>query len=1045
MDFVHLHVHTEFSFLDGAARHDELLARAKALGMPALAVTDHGLYGVVRFYQKAREFGIKPLIGCEVSVEAGNQGRRASGDQESGAAGDREGSYHLTLLARSTQGYTSLCRLLTAAAAGRPATPSYRSPPVAWQHLAEQASDLIALSGCRQGEVPSLIAQGQTEQAVAALRRYQALFGAERFYLELQNYRTPENRVLLRRLAAFGQEKGVPLVATNNVHYLEPLGYRLHEVLAAIRTLTPLEAGSGPRSMEQYLKSPAQMARLFREWPQAIANTQRIAAECQATLPLGQPQLPAFPLPEGETAFSLLYKLAFAGATWRYRPLRPEVARRLQEEVEVIHQLGLSDYFLLVWDIVQFARRAGIRCSGRGSGADSLICYCLGITQVDPLACHLPFGRFLSLERREMPDIDLDCDSTRRDEVLRYVYERYGGERVAMVATVNTFRARGAVREVAKVLGYAPGEIARLTERLPHIPADQIGQAMATLPELQGEAGTEEESLSLLWQMAEQMDGLPTHLSVHVGGVIVGPRPLAETMPLQEAAKGVVIAAFDKDDVEALGFVKLDILSLRSLAAIQYAVELIEQQHGQRPDLEHLPLDDPKVYALLASGQTVGVFQLESPGQRELQRRLLPREFFDIVCAVSLFRPGPVQGEMVEPFLRRRHGQEKATYLHPALEPILKETYGVVLFQEQVLEVAHAVAGFTHGEADLLRRAMTHDRSAEEMARIEGLFVAKAVARGVTEEVAGGIFRQLRGFAAYGFCRAHAQSFALLAYQTAWLKVYYPAEFFAALLTHQPGMYPPGVLLHEARRCGVGVLPLNVNHSSERYTVEQGAIRLSLAQLKGMSRPALCAILQARETGGPFVSLRDFCQRVRLERPIMEDLIRAGAFRSLEASSTRSLLWELPRLFREDNNPIPGMPPAALPSFPLTMQEEFQTETSLLGFSPENHPLDFYRAELRQRGVVRSGELAHLANGMRVEIAGQVVGWQTPPTKSGQRVIFLTLEDEDGLIQVVIFPRAQERCVPALYSSSLLLAQGTVQRRGGATTIIAEAIKGVGL
>lgn len=1096
MDFVHLHVHTEFSFLDGAARHQALLEKAKELGMSALAITDHGLYGVVRFYQKARQIGIRPIIGCEITLENDN-------------------GYHLTLLARSNKGYAAICQMLTVAnlADARPwvdmgsleemgdepessegdSLPNThcRPLPITWQNLMEHADDLIALSGCSHGEIPALVAQGRQQEATAAARRYQQVFGPDRFYLELQNYRTSQSQSALRNLVAFGRATGLPLVATNNVHYVEPLGYRLHELLTAIRDLTTVEAqdsqrSSGQRSMEQYLKSPQQMARLFRECPQAIANTLRIAAECQVELPLGKPQLPAFDLPPGETSFSMLYKLAFAGATSLYRPLRPDVSRRLQEELDIIQQLGLCDYFLLVWDIVQYARKAGIRCSGRGSGADSLVCYCLGITHVDPLACHLPFGRFLSLERKEMPDIDLDFDSTRRDEVIRYVFRKYGTDRVAMVATVNTFRARGAIREAAKALGFTPGEVDSLAGRIPHIRADRLRQAMTALPELReawfteapngvapamaapsgpaqatgatSEAtptpapSTEGDNLTMLWEMVEAMNELPTHLSVHVGGVIVGAGPLTNAMPLQQSAKGVIISAFDKDDVEALGFVKLDILSLRTLAVVQYAVDLVERQHGKRLELERLPLDIPQVYALIQSSDTVGVFQLESPGQRELQGRLVAKEYFDIVCAISLFRPGPVQGDMVEPFIRRHRRQEEVTYLHPSLEPILKDTFGVVLFQEQVLDVAHAVAGFSHGEADQLRRAMTHDRSADEMSKIEGLFVEKSVARGIPAEVATQIFQQLRGFAAYGFCRAHAQSFALITYQTAWLKVFYPAEFFAAVLTYLPGMYPPRVILNDARRRGVQILPVDINRSEDRYTVENGSIRLPLAQIAGMSRQAVRAILRARETGGPFTSLRDFCRRVQVERPILESLIRLGAFRGpgMESRPAQSLLWELPLILKEAGQRtdmgmgMDGMRLApALPDVLSDPTDQLQAEQELLGFSLGKHPLSLYRPILERQGAMRSGRLARLSAGTKIAIAGQMVAWQTPPTKSGERIIFLSLDDEDGLMQVVIFPRAQEKCVPALHASPLLLVKGTLQRRGRHATIVAEEITGL--
>ena len=662
--FIHLHVHSAFSLLDGAARLDDLLARAKALGMPALALTDHGLAGAIRFYQQARAAGVKPIMGTEITVEGGS---------------------HLTLLAKDRQGYGHLCRLVSAANLRDPSRQS--EPFVTHDELAHFSGRLIALSGCAKGEVAMLLAQGKDDEAAAAARRYHNIFGDD-FYLELINHPCSATSTPVRQLVDLGHSLHIPYVATNNVHYTNFGGHRLHEVLSCIGANTTLDRYPFPRSTEAYLTSPRQMAARFRDLPQAITQSGIIAEQCNVDLGLGKLHVPAFTAPEGETSYSYLCSLAFAGAQQRYRPLHHGVLKRLEEELAIINELGMCDYFLMVWDVVTWAKRQGIRCSGRGSGADSLVCYCLGITKVDPLAHHLPFGRFLSLERRDPPDIDLDFDSTRRDEAINYIYQKYGAERVAMVCTVHTFRARGAMRDVAKVLGYSRHEIDMLARELPHMHATDLRAAYDALPELR-DSGLDLDHHKLLFDLCEQMDGLPRQLSVHVGGVIVGDGLLSDrACPCSGRTKASSSAQLDKDDVEATGNIKLDVLSIRMLSAIQYAVDLLHAAWRRPSTWTNLPLDDPAVYKLLRSTHTLGVFQLESPGQRELQGRLQPDRYFDIVCAVALFRPGPVEGGMVDPFIRRRWNQEPVTYPHPSLEPILKDTFGMILFQEQVLEVA---------------------------------------------------------------------------------------------------------------------------------------------------------------------------------------------------------------------------------------------------------------------------------------------------------------------------------------------------------------------
>ena len=1128
MSFVHVHVHSVFSFLDSTCRLDQVVARAAELGMPAVAVTDHdGLYGAVRFYQAAQAAGVRPLLGVELTMESG---------------------HHLTLLATSARGYGNLCRMVTAGhfrvlreaevrgpspTGGAPAGSSSptlaplgaqwrKAPRCPFATLEKCAADVIALSGCRWGEIPQAVARGDLEGARRAVRRFQRLFGREGFFIELCLEEGERDRMQVARLAALAQEMGVPTVATANVHYLTPEEARIQDVLACIQTRTTRSEWHPIRRLgsERYLKSPQEMARAFPHHPEALENTLRIAERCQVDLGLGRLHFPHFrmrdlsasrrpgarPLPpwwprpgeevEEELAARVLEWLCWEGVEWRYRvrlgardpregrrwgPRLRAVVARLEHELEVIRGLGLCEYFLVVWDIVEEARARGIRCAGRGSAADSLVSYLLGITEVDPLAARLLFERFLNPERREMPDIDIDFDSRRRDEMLHYVATRYGPDHTAMVATVNTYQARSAVREVGKAIELPEVVIEQVSKSLPFMPADRLRQAIATLPELRG-SDFDHEALAELLDICQAISGLPRHLSVHLGGVVISRDPITDRAPLEVATKGVIVCQFDKDDIEALGLVKMDLLGLRNLSAIEEAVQMVRQTRGVELDLARLPLDDPETFALLQSARTVGVFQLESPGMRGLLSRLQPTRFDDIIAQISLFRPGPMQADMISPFLARRHGEEPVAYLHPAVEPALAETYGVILYQEQVLEVASALAGFTLGQSDSLRRAMTHDRAPEEMAKLRESFLEGCRRRGVEEAVAVEAFRQLSAFAAYGFCKAHAASFAILAYQTAYLKTHYPAEFLAAILSNQPmGFYPPEVILQEAKRCGVEVRPVDVNRSRDRYWVEDnrgaageprtGAIRVGLAQVRGMSEAGLRALLAAREAG-PFRSLRDCCARTNLPRPMMANLIQAGAFDSLlgkadgargeeseePACSRRELLWELSEICatgarrrdraQQANGQLaleaqpPMTRPVALPA--ATEREQIASELWMTGVSVKRHPLFFARDALRQLGVISSARLRLLPDGRRVRVAGIVISRQRPPIRSGHTVIFITLEDEAGLLEVTVFERVYQRWGKVIYAHPALIVDGVLQKKGRyGTVILGEAFRGL--
>ncbi len=845
MNFTHLHVHSNFSFLDAGSSVGSLADRAKALGFHCLALTDHnGLYGAVRFYSYARQIGIKPIIGVEIDLESG---------------------HHLVLLAKNLEGYSNLCRIITRAQLSHE-----KGHAAAGLELIDQyKEDLFCLSGCLRGEVASLAALGDMESAKAAAQKYLRIFGPDHFLIELQNHMLPGTALLNSRLHCLASELGLRCVATNNVHYAEKQDFKIQDLLVCVQTTTTLDDDNSLRkkNAEYYLKSPKAMAELFSRYPDAVAAADWVAGQCNLDLGLGTYRFPDFPVPEGETAYSYLCRLCFNALEKLYRPITPRVIERLGHELQVIHDLGFEEYFLVVWDIVREARDRGIRCSGRGSAADSLAAYCLGITIVDPLEHNLLFERFLNPERKGMPDIDIDFDAARRDEIIDYIYKRCGEDRVAMVCTVSTLRARSSIRDLGKAMSFSPEDISRLASMLPHTGASRIREAVENLPELR-DSHLPISRLEALIEMCEKVDDFPRHLSVHLGGVVVSRKLLTELVPLEWATKGVIVTQFDKDDIETLGLVEMDILGLRNLSAIEDSLPLIRRHHGIDLDIDNIPLDDEQTYMTLRSRDSVGCFQVESPGMRGLLGRLQPVVFDDLIAQISLFRPGPMQADMINPFIARRHGEEEVTYLHPDLEPVLKDTYGVILYQEQVLSVSHAFAGFTYGQADSFRRAMTTDRGQNEMEKIRESFVRGASERGIEAGIAEEVFSRLRAFAAYGFCKAHAASFAKISYQTAYLKTHYPAEFLTGILNNQPmGFYPANVIFEEARRLGIRLLGVDLNLSEKEFTVEYDedcapGIRIGLDQVKDISDAEAGSIISER----PFESFADFCLRTRCDR-----------------------------------------------------------------------------------------------------------------------------------------------------------------------------------
>lgn len=1044
--FAHLHVHSPYSFLDGASKIPDLVGRAAELGMNAMAITDHdNLSATVRFIKAARRFGIKPIVGCELTMQDGS---------------------HLTVLCRDNQGYRNLCAILTEAHLGS----ARKEPRVGMESLRNHSEGLIALTGCRRGLIPSLILRRNFDEARRAVETYEDIWGRESLFVELSETLLPGSSGLNRGLLELAHSRGLRTVATNNVHYLNKEDFYIHDILTCVRTLTKLEDVHRHRRLnaENYLKSQEEMYREFGGYgghgahagqggsgehggggyKEALDMTSEIAAECQCPLELGEPTFPSYDFPQKYgSARAFLRHLVSEGAVSRYGRITEKIRSRLDHELYVIEKLGFEDYFLVVWDLVRFAQREGIRHAGRGSAADSAVAFCLGVTDVDPIAQNLLFERFMSLERGEKPDIDVDFDARRRDEISSYVYKKYGDDHVASVATYNTFQGRSAIRDVGKVMGYSPEEVDSIAKRLPYMRSMPVSEAFSLLPELK-DLNIPEKKIKALLQASEKIADLPRFLSTHLGGLVISRNPVSWLSPIERSAKGVTIVQFDKDDVEDLGLVKIDLLSLRTLGAVEDSLGYLRE--NAPVDYDKIPLDDARTYAKLRTGNTVGVFQLESPAQRALQSRLNADNIEDIVASVALIRPGPIKGDMVEPFIKRRQGLEDVTYLEPRLEPILKKTYGVILFQEQVIEIATTIAGFTPGEADGLRRVMTHMRSGEEMNKIGKLFVQKSVGKGVPEDTAAAIFQCMKGYASYGFCEAHARAFATTAYKTAYLLEHHPAEFFAAILNNEPmGFYPLSTVCIEAKRQGAVILGPSVNFSEKDVTVRDGQIRLPLKFISSMSKKDVETLVSEREKAGRYSSFGDFDRRTRFDVRTVRALVLCGAFDEFGISRKR-LLWTLPERSRdlavtsqaESLLTEPNLDPSAPDGQDFTLAEKIQFEYEVLGMGVSGHPMEVCRSALARKEFVRSDNVPRLKPGEFVKVGGIPVRPHRPPTRSGKTVVFLSLEDEMGLIDVTCFESVYKRYGKFLFPGRLmpLGIWGEVQKRGNAYSISARTV-----
>jgi error-prone DNA polymerase len=1275
-DYCELHAHTNFSFLDGATHPEELIARAAQLALPALAITDHaGLYAAVRAWKAAQETEtdaaraaglspVRPIIGLEITIprtddelRLARRGRKLNdplrGEQASRGwpgehhAGPIPGD-HLVLLARDVDGYTALSRL-----ASRGHLAGEKQYPIFDRALVEAALEdarghLFGLSGCRNGQVARLLLAGERSSALEVARGWAARFGDGDFAVELSHHLQPDDDWLVAQLAELADEAGLPMVVTNEVHYADPDGHRLQDVLVCVRhgaTLTEARELLLPNA-EYRLKTGRELAdigeslpdeRSRRAWEAGMARSATIGQRCRLELGFERYRFPGFSVPEGETAFSYLYQLAHDGLLRRYQPITKRALSQLTHELEIIDRTNLAEFFLIVWDLMEFARTNDIIGQGRGSAGDSIVAYCLGITKVDPIEHKLLFERFIN-EARALPDIDIDFDVNRREEVIQYLYTKYGADHAAMVCTIVTYRARSAVREVAKALGFPlegidalakaldtrdatdvardlaldgsfawlfdelgiemadaavppgrdgrgaghvhresdsswngrprpkldprpvseggwmPPKRARVLDasittvrhesettkryarsgelsggelRVPTprdngspgpsnarprlvridpesgmpieerrrprvVPEDGVTnrymQTTAALPD--GSAASEgrrhrfakdsepehphsaaatcicrlpetapgiahapRNRWQWLLQLCAEIDGFPRHLGIHVGGMLVTRTPLIDLVPIERATMpGRVVTQFDKEDVEQLGLVKIDLLSLRTLGVVSDALDRIQRDTGRRIDLDGLPHDDPEVYRSIQAADTVGMFQIESRAQMQSLPKARPERFEDLVVQVAIIRPGPVQGNAVHPYLRRRAGEEEVTYAHPSLEPILEDTLGVILYQEQVMQVAIDVCGYTAVEADIFRKAMGSHRSHAKMQAERGRFVGGAMRTGLTEEDAEALFQKCSAFAEFGFARAHAAAFAKISYDTAWLKRYYPAHYTVGVLNNQPmGFYSPAVVINDAKRHGIRVLPIDVNESAwEHDTRPNGdgthAIRLGLRQVKGIDERAK-PILERERAIGPHASVRDFVARTGLGEQVVERLISIGAFDWTDAPR-RELLWQLRTTLADADpeHPALGLTDdaqralgASLP--PMTDAEKVAADYRDTGVAPNLHAVELFRERLAGRGVITVADAARLRDRSLVRLAGLAVSVQHPMT--AKNFVFIALEDETGMINVTLRPQVYQAHRALLHRHPLLVIDGRLQVEGSVLNVIAQRLHSV--
>ena len=1069
MEFTHLHVHTEYSLLDGSNKINEYVARVKELGMDSAAITDHGvMFGCIDFYRAAKAAGIKPILGCEVYVAPGSRF-----DKEIGKEEDRY--YHLVLLAENQEGYQNLMKIVSAGFVDG----FYYKPRVDLEILEKYHEGIIALSACLAGEVARNVTKGFYEESKKAALRYEEIFGKGNFFLELQDHGIPEQQRVNQQLVRMSRETGIELVATNDIHYTYSTDAEAHDILLCVQTGKRLADEDRMRyeGGQYYVKSVEEMAALFPYAPQALENTHKIAMRCNVEIEFGVTKLPKFDVPQGYTAWEYLNKLCFDGLATRYSGDMEELEERLNYELNVIKNMGYVDYFLIVWDFIRYARDHDIIVGpGRGSAAGSLVSYTLGITKLDPIKYNLLFERFLNPERVSMPDIDVDFCFERRQEVIDYVVEKYGKDRVVQIVTFGTMAARGVIRDVGRVMDLPYAQCDSIAKMIPTELNITIEKAMKMNPELRGlyEA---DETVKKLIDMSRRLEGLPRHTSMHAAGVVISQKPVVEYVPLSRASDGSLVTQFTMTTLEELGLLKMDFLGLRTLTVIQNAAKLVERDKGVVLDMDHIDYDDKKVYAMLGAGKTEGVFQLESGGMTSFMKELKPGSLEDVIAGISLYRPGPM--DFIPQYIRGKNNPDSITYDCPELEPILDATYGCIVYQEQVMQIVRNLGGYTLGRSDMVRRAMSKKKtSVMEKERQNFVYgneeegVPGCINKGISEKVANKIFDDMIDFAKYAFNKSHAAAYAVVAYQTAFLKYYYPVEFMAALMTSvidNPSKVSEYIL--SSRRMGIAILPPDINKGESSFSVDGGSIRYGLSAIKSIGRPVIEGLVEERNLRGGFKTLRDFIERMSgrdINKRTIENFIKAGAFDGIPGNRRQKMMVYvqiLDAVNQEKKTAMTGQ----MSLFDLVSEEEKEAyeirmpdveeypkeaklafEKEVLGVYISGHPLEEYEQRWRNNiTAVTTDFLPDEETGMprvidnsKVTVGGMITGKTIKYTKTNKVMAFLTVEDLVGTVEIVVFPRDYEKNAQLMEVDDKVFIQGRVSAEDEkASKLICENIR----
>ena len=1052
MNFTHLHVHTEYSLLDGSNKIKEYVDRVKALGMDSAAITDHGvMYGVIDFYRAARAAGINPILGCEVYVAPGSRF-----DREAGSGDDRY--YHLVLLAENNQGYSNLMKIVSKGFVEG----FYYKPRVDLSLLEKYHEGIIALSACLAGEVARFLTRGMYEDAKKAALRYQDIFGKGNFFLELQDHGIPEQQNVNQQLLKMHRETGIELVATNDVHYTLAEDAQPHDVLLCLQTGKKLADEDRMRyeGGQYYVKSSEEMERLFPYAPEALENTHKIAQRCHVEIEFGVTKLPKFDVPEGYTSWEYLNELCFRGLEERYQPVTEELKERLNYELSTIRNMGYVDYFLIVWDFIKYARDHDIMVGpGRGSAAGSLVAYTLGITQLDPIRYDLLFERFLNPERVSMPDIDVDFCFERRQEVIDYVRRKYGDDCVVQIVTFGTLAARGVIRDVGRVMDLPYAQVDTIAKMIPQELNITIDKALQMNPELKKVYEDQKEIHDLI-DTAKRLEGLPRHTSMHAAGVVISQKDVSEYVPLSRASDGSIVTQFTMTTLEELGLLKMDFLGLRTLTVIQNAVHLIEQDAGVKLDMQHIDYNDKKVLDSLGTGRSDGVFQLESAGMKNFMKELKPQSLEDVIAGISLYRPGPM--DFIPQYIRGKNRPDTIKYDCPQLEPILKPTYGCIVYQEQVMQIVRNLAGYTLGRSDLVRRAMSKKKAAVmEKERQNFVYgneaegVPGCIANGISEQTANKIYDDMIDFAKYAFNKSHAAAYAVVSYQTAFLKYYYPVEFMAALMTSVIEM-PTKVAeyIQVCRQMNIKILPPDVNRGAYGFSVDNGAIRYGLSAIKSVGRPVINALVEEREVNGEYRSLKNFIERLTgtVNKRAIENFIKAGALDCLEGNRRQKMLVYsqiVDSIAQEKKNSFAGQ----MSLFDLVSDEEKKEyeirmpdveeydkemilafEKDVLGIYLSGHPLERYRNIMEKMISAKTTDfqpdeesgIPKVYDGQKVIIGGMITEKTIKYTRNNKVMAFLTVEDLLGTVEIVVFPRDYEKWQSMLNEDARVFVQGRV-------------------